>query len=507
MTSLWLSDRVPSSTPPGSVEAAGRPDVVVVGAGITGLTTAVLLARAGKQVVVVEARYVGACTTGNTTGKVSVLQGTKLSRIAARHGMDVVRDYILGNEEGRDWLLRHCDDHGLSVQREDAVSYAQSPDGVRTARDEYSAGREAGLAVDWSDAADVPFPFHGGVRLRDQAQIDPMPLLNSLVVELETHGGRLLQDVRVESVSGRGPARIRVRTPASAEPALQQQFSITAEHCVLATGIPILDRGGYFARLKPKRSYCLAFDVPGDVTRSMFISVDSPTRSVRYAPRPDGEKLVVGGAGHTVGREDSPARSIDELRRWATLHYPGAVQTHFWSAQDYSPIDELPYVGPLLPGFETILVATGFDKWGMTNGVAAALALSSRILGGRMDWAKAFASWRVREIAGLGTALQANAEVGFNLAKGWITPMTTTDSPTEGSGVVSGPPWHLHADSLVDGVHRTTSPVCPHLGGIVTWNDADLAWECPLHGSRFAPDGELLEGPATRGLSHSSHSH
>jgi glycine/D-amino acid oxidase-like deaminating enzyme len=320
MTSLWLSDRVPSSTPPGSVEAVGNPDVVVVGAGITGLTTAVLLARAGKQVVVLEARYVGACTTGNTTGKVSVLQGAKLSRIAAKHGTDVARAYVLGNEEGRDWLLRHCDDRGLSVQREDALSYAQTPHGVSTARDEHDACRAAGLHTDWADAADVPFPFHGGVRLRDQAQIDPMPLLHSLVVELENHGGRLLQDVRVESVSTRGPIHITARTPASAEPALQQHISITAGHCVLATGIPILDRGGYFARVKPKRSYCLAFDVPGEVTRSMFISVDSPTRSIRYAPRPDGEKLIVGGAGHTVGRADSPTQSIDELRRWATLH-------------------------------------------------------------------------------------------------------------------------------------------------------------------------------------------
>lgn len=373
-------------------------------------------------------------------------------------------------------------------------------------REELAACREAGLTVDWADAADVPFPFHGGVRLRDQAQLDPMPLLNSLVVELETHGGKLLQGVRVESVSGRGRVRVKMRTPAGAEPSVQQQFSMTAERCVLATGIPILDRGGYFARVKPKRSYCLAFDVPGDVTRSMFISVDSPTRSVRYAPRPEGVKLVIGGAGHTVGRADSAASSVDELRRWTALHYPGAVQTHFWSAQDYSPIDELPYVGPLLPGIETTFIATGFDKWGMTNGVAAALSLSSRILGSRMDWAAAFASWRIREVASIGAALQANAEVGFNLAKGWITPMAATDSPAEGAGVVSGPPWHMQADSVVEGVHRWTSPACPHLGGIVAWNDADLAWECPLHGSRFAPDGELLEGPATRGLSHSYHS-
>ena len=505
MTSLWHADRVASTTPPGKAIDAPDPDIVVVGAGVTGLTTAVLLARAGKRVTVVEARYAGAGTTGNTTGKLSVLQGGKLARIAGKHGRHTLQAYVDGNAEGRDWLLQHCDAHGLHVQREDDHAYAQSPHGISTARSVLDACRDAGLDdAEWVDTAEVPFPFHGGVRLRDQAQIDPMPLLNSLVVDLETHGGTLLQGVRVVSVSGRHPLRIELQETATADDSRKSHFAITAPQCVLATGSPILDRGGFFARLKPHRSYCLAFDVPGDVTRPMFISVDSPTRSVRYAPTADGDKLIVGGAGHTVGRADEPAAGVAELAKWAKLHYPGAVQTHFWSAQDYTPIDELPYVGPLLPKSDNVLVATGFDKWGLTNGVAAALALSSRVLGGHIEWAGAFASWSRHEFTGLATALQSNLEVGFNLAKGWISPITASSATvSEGGGVVGGPPWHLRATSVTDGTQRTVSPVCPHLGGIVTWNCVDKAWECPLHGSRFAPDGRLLEGPATRGLTRS----
>jgi glycine/D-amino acid oxidase-like deaminating enzyme/nitrite reductase/ring-hydroxylating ferredoxin subunit len=506
MTSLWHTNRVASATPPGTLIDVPESDVVVVGAGITGLTTAVLLARAGKRVTVVEARYVGGGTTGNTTGKLSVLQGSKLARIAGKHGRDALRAYVDGNAEGRDWILRHCDDHGLHAQREDDHAYAQTPEGISTARAVLDACRDADLGgAEWIDTADVPFPFSGGVRLREQAQIDPMPFLNSLVVELEAHGGTLLQGVRAVSVSGREPLRIGLQETARADGDRHPHSSITTRRCVLATGIPILDRGGFFARLKPHRSYCLAFDVPGAVTRPMFISVDSPTRSVRYAPRADGDKLIVGGAGHTVGRAEEPADGVAELTEWAKRYYPGAVRTHFWSAQDYSPIDELPYVGPLLPKLDNILVATGFDKWGMTNGVAAALALSSRILGGHIEWASAFASWSPHELSGLTTALQANLEVGFNLAKGWISPMTASpDTVSEGDGVVSGLPWHLRATSVTNGTQRTVSPVCPHLGGIVTWNDADKAWECPLHGSRFAPDGSLLEGPATRGLTNAS---
>lgn len=510
MVSLWLDDR--GTTPwagrtSGSVD--GSADVAVVGAGITGLITAVLLARAGKNVLVLEARTVGAGASGNTTAKLSLLQSTHLSKILARHGRSTARAYVEGNREGMEWVLHHCDTHGIDVQREDAYTYAQSARGVPSARAEWLACSAVGLPVTWDNRADVPFSFHGGVRLPDQAQFDPVPFLDSLVVELLDRGGRLVEGARVRKVASDGDGlRLHVNTGGGEQTAdgTEADSEVSARQLVLATGIPILDRGGYFARLKPSRSYCMAYQVPGPITRAMMISTDSPTRSVRYAPTDDGELLIVGGAGHPVGRKKSPSKALAELDEWTREHFPGAERTHYWSAQDYTPIDQLPYVGPILPNNEKIFVATGFNKWGMTNGPAAALALSSRILGGRMDWAGAFASWSPHELSGVTTALTANMEVGFNLARGWVTPATRIGrrdpKPDEG-GVVSGPPWDLQARCVVDGVEHVVSPVCTHLGGIVNWNDADKAWECPLHASRFAPDGTLLEGPATTDLTRS----
>lgn len=408
--------------------------------------TAVLLARAGQSVLVLEARTAGAVTTGNTTGKLSLLQGTVMSKIVARHGADIARDYVRGNREGQDWLLRYCEKANIPVQREDAYTYAQSATEVPRARAELTACRLAGLDADWDDDAGVPFPYQGGVRLADQAQFDPMPLLDSLIGELANRGGRLVEGARVRSASQHHD-RVWLQVHTS-----EGDVEVDTRRRVLATGTPILDR------------------------------------------------VIVAGAGHTVGR-NSPTAELDELSSWARKHFPGAIATHQWSAQDYTPIDQLPYVGPILPGNERIFVATGFNKWGLTAGVAAALVLSGRILGGRMDWARAFAAWNPNELTGITTAVQATFEVGFHLTKGWLMPIVRSraSAPSEG-GAVSGPPWHLQARCSVDGLQHRVSPVCPHLGGIVNWNAVDKSWDCPLHGSRFAPDGTLLEGPATRGL-------
>ncbi|WP_328363780.1 FAD-dependent oxidoreductase [Mycobacterium sp. NBC_00419] len=495
MTSLWLDRAQDHRT---DTAHAPNAEVAVVGAGITGLVTAVLLARAGKRVVVIEARTPGAVTTGNTTAKVSLLQGTRLSTIGRRHSVDLVSEYVEGNREGQAWLTQYCQDNGVDLQYEDAYTYAQSDRGLPSAQAEFEAARAVGLGVEWVDRLDVAFPFAGGVRLAGQVQFDPMPFLDALIAELRDRGGPLLTGRRVHAASTEGG---RLRLALRADDGTEQV--VAADQCVLATGTPILDRGAFFARLHPARSYCVAFEVPGGVPRPMMLSTDEPSRSVRYARTAGSERLIVGGAGHTVGRKTSPQTSYDELVSWAKRYFPGAEPTHYWSAQDYVAIDELPYVGPLLPGSDHFFVATGFAKWGMTNGVAAAMLLSKRILGGEpARWGRAFDSWSAHELTGLTTAIKTNLEVGWHLASGWVAPIARRDGHLrDGAGVVSGPPWHMEARSVVGGVQRCVSPVCTHLGGVLSWNDAEKSWDCPLHGSRFGPDGAVLEGPASRGLS------
>jgi nitrite reductase/ring-hydroxylating ferredoxin subunit len=201
----------------------------------------------------------------------------------------------------------------------------------------------------------------------------------------------------------------------------------------------------------------------------------------------------------------SERKKLDELRRWTANHFPASEETHAWSAQDYVPHHGLPFVGPVLPGREEVLVAGGYAKWGLTNGAAAAVNLAGRILGGQHEWAMVFEPWRSHELRGLVDSARVNGEVGLEMTWGWLRPVVHpgAGAPSEdGEGEVRldrvGTPT---ASARVDGADTRVSAVCSHLGGVVRWNDAERSWDCPLHGSRFGPDGDVLEGPATCGLS------
>ena len=216
---------------------------------------------------------------------------------------------------------------------------------------------------------------------------------------------------------------------------------VTADNVILATGIPFLDRGLYFVKVTPQRSYALAFRVPGRIPRGMYLSADSPTRSLRTA-RHDGEELLlVGGNGHPVGRHrQPPSELVADLTSWTERHFPGAERTHVWSAQDYQSHNSVPFVGKLPRGRGRIYLATGYGKWGMTNAVAAALRLSAELLGGHMPWAMTLGR-RVSKPASAVHGVRENLIIGAAATQGWLgaelRPLSESDkTPPEGEGVV-----------------------------------------------------------------------
>ncbi|PRB17350.1 FAD-dependent oxidoreductase [Microbacterium sp. MYb62] len=499
MNPLWKLDRtLPGGSP---LESGAHHDVVVVGAGITGLSTAVMLTRAGLDVAVIDAGGIAELATGANTGKLSLLQGGQLAKLRRHHPASLVRAYVDANRSGMEWLLAFAELAGVPFTRGTDHSYAQSPAGIGTVDEQHSAAREAGLPTRMPSPSALPstsFPLAAAVALDDQVAIDPVAVAVALADDLLAAGGALHTGVRA---TGAHALAGRVDTPAG---------PLFADHIVLATGTPITDRGLYFAKTRGLRSYCVSFRVPGDLPEGTFLSVDGPTRSLRPVTAADGPggdaRLVVGGNGHPVGRADSEAAAVEDLIAWTQLHFPGAEETHRWSAQDYESHDLIPFVGAMPRGLGRIRFATGYAKWGLSNAPAAAQRLTSEILGtprrDRPTWITTIGT-RLTVPADLGRGAVEGGKVAAALASGWADAErrgVPVAQPAEGEGVVANRAGRPVAISTVDGVTRAVSAVCTHLGGVLSWNDAECSWDCPLHASRFAPDGTRIEGPALRDL-------
>jgi glycine/D-amino acid oxidase-like deaminating enzyme/nitrite reductase/ring-hydroxylating ferredoxin subunit len=488
-TPLW--EDAPRPAFPDPLPPSGRVETLVVGGGLTGLTTALLLARAGMEVAVLEARSLGSGTTGSSTAKVSLVQGTKLSRICARHPLRVVRAYVDANREGQAWLREFCEEHDVPFAVRPAGTFAATADELRAVKDEYAALDAVGLPVRWSDALDVPFEVHGAAMLDDQLQLDPMDVVHALADQVRAHGGTVHEGHRVRTVAQGDPVTVH----------LAGGSTVQADQLVIATGAPALSAWLWAAKTTAARSYLIALEGAGQVP-GMLISAGQPTRSVRTgAPRTGRDILLVGGSGHGVGRAGSEAEHLADLRRWAHEHFPDAVETHAWSAQDYGTPDELPIYGPV-PGTDgRVHVGSGYDKWGMTNAVAAARAITSEILGHPATWSERM---RERPFSARSVASLARQGLfsGVTQAKGLVSAElhSLPDDLPEGSGTVGRAGLRPTGLSHVRGAPCAVSALCTHMGGVLNWNDQEQSWDCPLHGSRFDADGEVIEGPATKPL-------
>ncbi len=488
-SSLWVPTEAVAFEPHHGDQ---RVDVVVVGAGLAGLTTAVLLARTGRQVVVLEGARVGSGTTGRTTAKVSALQGLRYRTLVKRHGSDAAARYAAAQVAGLAWMAEQAARDGVDCawQRRTAYTYATDAASARRVEEELAAAQQADLPVERHHDVGLPFA-ELAVGLQDQAQFDPYPYLLAMAEEVQrTPGCSVHEGSRVTAVHGHH--RPSVRT---------ESGTVRADHVVVATLLPITDRGLFFARAEPKGSYTIVVRTREPLPDGMYLSADSPTRSLRSVTR-DGQDLVlVGGNGHVVGRDHPTEPHYADLAAWAETAIGATEVVARWYAHDFVPVDHLPWVGPATPASPNVLVAGGFEKWGMTGATSAALALHDRITGIgdgiSSAWAGLFDPMRL-DPRSAASGLRVNLEVGAQMVAGWAKPDAAAPSGRDGRRYRSGILPSGEAGSDAD---RTDgSVVCTHLGGPCAWNDAERTWDCPLHGSRFQAGGDVLTGPATAPL-------
>ena len=492
-TSVWM-DTTPHTTYPAPA-ATLEVDVCVAGGGILGLLTAALLKRAGRSVAVLEADRIVTGVTGYTTAKVTVLHGLVYDQVRSSFGADGARHYAEANTAGLDLIARWVADHGIecNFRRRPALTYAEDASQLSTLRDEVEAAREAGLDAELVDDVELPWAVAGAVRLEGQAEFHPRRFLLAVADWIHGDGSHVCERARVSAVHDGDPCRVET----------EDGGEVIARDVVIATQYPTLDRGGFFARLSAERSYAIGLRIRGPVPHGMFLSTESPSHSVRATPYDGGELLIVGGESHKTGTGGDTNERYARLEAWARERFDVEAVEYRWSAQDAMPLDGIPYVGRLSPASRRIWTASGFKKWGMTNGAAAAIMLADLIGERPNPWTATFDSNRFKPLASAPKLLKETVSVGAHFFGDRLSGPDLRSleelAPGEGALVAhDGETVAAYRDP--DGTLRAVSPVCTHMYCQVSWNDAERSWDCPCHGSRFAPDGTVLQGPAVKPL-------
>ena len=491
-TSLWLD-----SAPERDFPRLDRPlsvDVAVLGGGIVGISTALLLKRAGMTVAVIEADRVGAGVTGHTTAKLSSLHGLTYAGLASNFGDDGARAHGEANQAGIEQIAQWVDEEEIECdfRRKPNYTYATSRERLGDIEREVEVAQRVGLPASYTEDTDLPYPVAGAIRFDAQAEFHPRRFLLALAALVEGDGSHVFEGTRATGVSEGRPCRVETTGP-----------PLTAGVVVVATHFPFLDRGLYFARIHPERSYALGVRVGDPAPQGMYISADQPTRSIRSHPVADGEILILGGEGHKTGQGGDTLERYRALERFAREHWDVESVEYQWASQDNESVDHVPYIGKLAPHSRRIYTATGFKKWGLAQGVAAGMILEDLILGRKNPWAALYDPSRMKPLASAKDLIKENANVAVRFVGDRVTKRGRRDAgelmPGEADIV------QLNGDKVAafcdeEGTLHAVSPVCTHLGCQVNWNSGDRSWDCPCHGSRFSPDGEVLHGPAVSPL-------
>src|SRR3954451_19006050 len=494
-TSLWV-DTAPETDYP-VLRAGLHVDVAVLGGGIAGLTTALLLKRDGAKVAVVEAGRVGAGVTAYTTAKVTSLHSIQYQSVESSFGEDGARAYAEANEAGLERVAGFIDELGIDCdwRRKPAYTYAEDESDRGKVEDEVEAAVRAGLPATFTTETDLPWPVAAAIRVEDQAEFHPRRYLIALAEEVDGGGSHVFERSRAIAVAG-GRERVRVSTT---------RGELTADQVVVATHFPFLDRGGYFARMHPERSYGLGLYLKrgAKAPQGMYLSTESPSHTVRSHPTDRGEMVITGGESHKTGQGGDTAARVARLERLARERFDVDAIEYRWSTQDNMPVDGVPFIGRLAPFQKRLWVATGFMKWGLTNGTAAGMILTDLIGGRDNPWADLFDATRFKPIASAKELVKENANVGARFVRDHIgrPDVRSVDALAPGqAGIVRRGAGKVAAYREEDGTLHTISPVCTHLGCQGKWNDAETSADCPSHGSRCDFTGRVIQGPAVKDL-------
>lgn len=471
-------------------------DVVIVGAGLTGITAAYLLAKEGKEVVLIEADEVLNGTTGHTTAKITGQHGVIYDELIKNVGKNNARLYYEANAGAMDFMkdtIKELNiDCDYSIQ--DAYLYSTTAMGEDKVASEEKAYKKLGIPGTLVNELPVPITIKNGLKMPDQAQFHPLKYAKALIEDIIRLNGKIYEHTAAVNIEKEDLPTVVTRN----------NCRVKAKHVLQCTHFPFYEGVGlYSTRIYAERSYIIAANTSKPFPGGMYISADQDTRSIRSQQINGDDMLLIGGSGHKTGQGKKDTTAYYQiLKSFGDQTFGIESIPYRWSAQDLTSLDKIPYVGPLTPDNSNILIATGYRKWGMTNSTAAALLLSDIVSELKSPYRDVFSPSRFHATPSIKTFLKENTNVASQLIKGKLdTSHKDADdlAPDEGAiTTVKGERKGIFKDA--DGEVFVVDTTCTHVGCEVNWNQAEKTWDCPCHGSRFSYNGEVVEGPAEKPL-------
>lgn len=470
-------------------------DVVIVGAGITGITAGYLLSKEGKKVAILEAGRILHGTTGHTTAKITAQHDIIYDELIQHFGEEKARLYYEANRDALDFIRKTVEEEGISCNLADehAYLYTQSDNEVAKLEKELRAYEKLGIEGKLTDHIDIPIGIKSALIMKSQARFDPVAYLTALNKRLCRLGSQVYENTTVMKVEeGESPVVVT-----------ESGNRIVCRHVISASHFPFLDwKGFYFARLHAERSYVLGVRIGQPYYGGMYLGVDQPKRSIREVLNGNEPLILVGGEGHKAGQSTCTINHYEALQSFAESVFDVKEIAYRWSTQDLVTLDKVPYVGRISAGATNIFVATGYRKWGMTNGTAAARLLTNRVLEIEDRYRDLFDPSRLHADPDIKTFMKENVDVAKNLISGKLESVyRSPDSVANNEGAlvrINGKRAGAYRDS--EGTLHLVDTTCTHMGCETNWNDGDRTWDCPCHGSRFSYTGEVVEGPAKEPL-------
>lgn len=494
-TSYWMATSMRTAFP--RLEEDVRVDVAVVGGGIVGVTAAYLLAKAGRSVVVLDRGHILEAQTAHSTAHLQIPTDTRLSTLVPRVGLDRAKLAWDGNMEAVRLIESIVEEERISCgfERLDGVLFTPRKLQRRLLKREARLTRAIGHAVEEAPPESVPFPTAAALRYPHQGKVHPRQYLLTLAQKAAARGVQFYEQTEATDVRGGEPACVCTASG----------VQVTADWVVAATHSPFHTRVRLHARLRPFRSYVVAARVPGGVfPDALYWDTLDPFHYVRVEREGERDLVIIGGEDRHTGDEENTDERYGALLAYLRQASPDVEPAYRWSAQDLETEDELPCIGATPGHGSNELVATGFGGTGITWGSLAAWMLTERILGRGTAWDEVFDPTRFARSARV-VARQAKKMLSdsAHLVGGMLLPGDVHNvhdlAPGEG-GILRQGARKVAVCRTLDGEVCAVRATCTHLGCMVGWNQAEQSWDCPCHGSRFSPKGDVLDGPAKRPL-------